>query len=40
MIITIIKHIKPGTGISLSSNANNITVNGVDAYDKSNIDSK
>ena len=35
-----IKNSVPGTGISLTSDANNITVTGVDAYDKPNIDSK
>ncbi len=37
---TTIKHIVNGTGISLSSDVNGITVTGIDAYDKSNIDSK
>ena len=33
-----IKNIVPGTGISLASDENNITVTGVDAYDRANID--
>ena len=37
---SIIKTIVPGTGISLSSDANGIIVTGTDAYDKSNIDGK
>ena len=37
---SIIKTIVPGTGISLSSDANGIIVTGTDAYDKANIDGK
>ena len=38
--VNIIKNIVPGTGISLTSDENYITVTGIDAYDKSNIDGK
>ena len=36
----IIKNILAGTGITLSSGANNITITGIDAYSKSAVDTK
>ena len=36
----IIKNIVPGTNISLTSDDNNITITGIDAYDKTNIDGR
>ena len=37
---TKIKNIVPSTGISMTSNIDNITITGIDSYDKPNIDAK
>ena len=37
---TKIKNIVPSTGISMTSNIDNITITGIDSYDKLNIDAK